>query len=67
MVALDIETVSGEEMEDGGFPPWPTHMPVVASLLTADRDAYGEWQFAMQSVRFGEDEEALERVKVLSD
>ena len=65
VVALDIETVSGEEMEDGAFPPWPTHMPVVASLLTADRDAHGEWQFALKSVRFGEDEDALERINEL--
>ena len=40
---LDVETVSGEEMEDGGFPPWPTHSPVICSILTADYDKYGVW------------------------
>lgn len=62
---LDIETVSGEEMEDGGFPPWPTHTPVVASVLTADLDAHGIWHFAMESMRFGEDDEPLERIDQL--
>lgn len=62
IVALDIETVSGEEMDDGAFPPWATHMPVVASMLTADKDGHGEWHFALESVRFGEDDEALERI-----
>lgn len=65
LAILDIETISGEEMEDGGFPPWATHTPVVASILTADRDAHGEWQFALESVRFGEDEAPLDRINEL--
>jgi len=65
LCVLDIETISGEEMEDGGFPPWPTHSPVVASILTADRNAHGVWKFALESVRFGEDEESLERIDEL--
>lgn len=62
---LDIETVSGEEMEDGGFPPWPTHTPVVASVLTADFDAHGIWHFSIESLRFGEDEDPLQRIDEL--
>ena len=65
IIALDIETVSGEEMEDGAFPPWATHTPVVASMLSADRDAHGEWHFKLESVRFGEDEEPLKRIDEL--
>jgi len=62
---LDIETISGEKMEDGGFPPWPTHTPVVASILTAEYDAHGIWHFAIESLRFGEDEGSLERIDEL--
>ena len=65
LAVLDIETISGEEMEDGGFPLWPTHTPVVASVLTADRDAHGMWRFAIESMRFGEDEAPLERIDEL--
>lgn len=65
LCVIDIETISCEEMKNGGFPPWPTHMPVVASMLTADRDAYGEWKFALASVRFGEDEDPLKRIDEL--
>lgn len=62
---LDIETISGEEMEDGAFPPWPTHSPVIASVLTADLDAHGIWNFAIESLRFGEDEAPLNRIDEL--
>lgn len=65
LVSLDIETISGEEMEDGAFPPWCTHFPVVASMLTADLDTHGEWHFALESVRFGEDDQPLERIDQL--
>lgn len=65
LAVLDIETISGEEMEDGGFPPWPTHTPVVASILTADRDAHGEWAFAIKSIRFGEHEHPFRRLDEL--
>ena len=65
LAVLDIETISGEEMEDGGFPPWTTHTPVVASVLTADYDAHGMWHFAIESMRFGEDEKPLERIDEL--
>ena len=62
---LDIETISGQEPEDGGFPPWATHTSVVASVLTCDRDCYDEWQFEMTSIRFCEDVEPLERLESL--
>ncbi|HEX8533834.1 MAG TPA: hypothetical protein VF662_06670 [Allosphingosinicella sp.] len=65
LCALDIETVSSEQMEDGGFPPWPTHRCVVASMLTADLDHYGEWAFAVESVMFEEDPRALDRIDEL--
>lgn len=62
---LDIETISSEQMEDGSFPPWPTHTCVVASILTADLDHHGEWAFALESIRFEEDPRALERIDEL--
>lgn len=65
LCALDIETISSVVMEDGGFPPWPTHKTVVASMLTADLDHYGEWAFAVESVRFEDNPNALERVDEL--
>ena len=65
LAVLDIETISGEEMPDGSFPPWPTHSPVVASVLTCDRNLYDEWQFEMTSIRFCEDEEPFEKLEQL--
>ena len=65
LCVIDIETVSCEQPEDGSFPPWPTHLPVVASLLTADFDHSGRWAFALESIRFEEDEGALERINEL--
>ncbi len=61
----DIETISGEEVENGGFPPWASHIPVVVSVLTADRNLHGEWKFELASIRFGEDEEPFERIEGL--
>jgi hypothetical protein len=65
LVALDIETVSGEEMLDGAFPPWPTHSPIAASMLSADRNTSGEWIFGLETVRFVEDDDPLERIEEL--
>lgn len=65
LACLDIETISGEEMPDGGFPPWCTHVPIVASILIADRDRDGLWSFAIESVRFGEDDQPMERIEEL--
>lgn len=60
---LDIETISGEEMEDGSFPPWASHTPVVASILTADCNIYNEWQFELASIRFGEDDNPFGQIE----
>jgi hypothetical protein len=62
---LDIETVSKEVMEDSSFPPWPSHQPVVASLLTADYDHHGEWAFALETLRFDDIPAALSRIDQL--
>lgn len=64
IVVIDIETISSETQEDGSFPPWPTHTPIVVSLLTADRDKEGCWTFDLQSVAIAETEveDALELV-----
>ena len=65
LAVLDIEAISGEQPEDGSFPPWPTFTPVVASVLQADLDHYGEWHFELHAIRFGEDERPLERLNEL--
>lgn len=65
VVVIDIETVSGEEMPDGGFPPWCTHRPVVLSALTCDLDKFGEWQFELTSILFGDDREPFEKLERL--
>lgn len=67
LAVLDIETISGEEMPDGGFPPWCSHTPVICSILTADRGRDGEWQFGLETIRFGEDESPFERIDELLD
>lgn len=65
LAVLDIETISGEEMPDGGFPPWPTHTPIVCSILTASRDRHGEWTFNLESVCFNESQAPLQRIDAL--
>jgi len=64
LAVLDIETVAATT-EDNSFPPWPTHRPVVASVLTADRRRYGQWQFELESVTFDDGRCAIERVSHL--
>lgn len=65
LAVLDIETIA-PPVADNGFPPWPTHTPVVASILTADRERYGQWRFALESVDFLLDPAiAIERVSYL--
>lgn len=67
LAVLDIETLSPDQ-PDGGFPPWPTHLPVVASILIAERRLYGEWHFQIESVPFDEDEAAaIDRIETLLD
>jgi Predicted 3'-5' exonuclease related to the exonuclease domain of PolB len=64
LCVLDIETLA-PEAPSGGFPPWPTHRPIVASLLVADQAAYGQWQFAIESVEFGDEAVAIRRIDEL--
>jgi|LakMenEpi03Aug12_release.lakeMendotaPanAssembly.Ray.scaffolds.fasta_scaffold256129_2 hypothetical protein len=65
LAVIDIETIA-PPVEDNGFPPWPTHSPLVASVLTASLERYGEWRFAIESVDFQFDEAAaIERVSHL--
>jgi hypothetical protein len=65
LAVIDIETISSEVMENGAFPPWPTPCAVIASILTADYDTHGMWHFAIESVRFMEDRQPLERIDEL--
>lgn len=65
LAVLDIEAISGEQLEDGSFPPWPTFTPVVASVLQANLDNHGEWHFHLHAIRFGEDEQPLEKLDEL--
>lgn len=65
LAVLDIESIA-PPVADDGFPPWPTHTPVVASILTADWERYGQWRFALESVDFLPDPAtAIERVSHL--
>ena len=66
LACLDIETLAPPR-PDGGFPPWPLHRPLVASVLCADQAAYGEWQFAIESVRFDDERTAVKRIDELLD
>lgn len=63
IAVLDIETVSPSLQK--GFPPWPTHVPQVASILTADQAAYGEWQFTIESITFEDERAAIVRIDEL--
>jgi 3'-5' exonuclease len=51
VAVLDIETiVPGPTREGGGFPKWPLHRPIVASLLTARENSYGQWDFSLDNI-----------------
>lgn len=64
IAVLDIETLA-PPAPSGGFPPWPTHRPLVASVLSADQVQYGQWQFAVESVEFGDERAGLSRIDEL--
>ncbi len=51
IAVLDIETIAPPVAENA-FPPWPVHEPVVASILTATGERYGQWHFTLESVDF---------------
>lgn len=61
---LDIETLA-PDAPNGGFPPWPTHRPIVASMLVADQVEYGQWQFAIESIEFVDERAAILRIDEL--
>lgn len=63
---IDVETLA-PRAPAGGFPPWPTHRPVCASLLTADQVPYGRWEFAIESVKFDDERAAIARIDQLMD
>lgn len=65
IAVLDIEAIGAEQPEDGSFPPWPTFTPILASVLQADRNSYGEWSFNLETVRFCEDEQPFGRLDEL--
>jgi predicted PolB exonuclease-like 3'-5' exonuclease len=64
LCVLDVETLA-PAAQDGGFPPWPVHRPIVASLLVADQISYGQWKFAIESVEFDDDQAAIRRIDEL--
>lgn len=61
---LDLETLAPTP-PDGGFPPWPLHRPLVASLLVADQVPYGQWKFAIESLEFADERAAIGRIDEL--
>jgi len=64
VASLDIETLAPPALDDK-FPPWPTHRPIVASVLTADQAAYGEWTFGLESITFDDERVAIMRINEL--
>ena len=64
LCVLDIETLAPPS-PSGGFPPWPVHRPLVASLLIAEQVPYGQWKFAIESVEFDDDQAAIARIDKL--
>ena len=65
LAVFDIETLA-PPVPDGGFPPWPLHSIVVASVLQCDFERYGQWRFNLESVTFEDDPAvAIERVSYL--
>ncbi|MDQ3082431.1 MAG: hypothetical protein M3R07_09495, partial [Gemmatimonadota bacterium] len=64
LAVLDCETLAPPS-PGGGFPPWPTHRPIVTSILVADQVQYGQWQFAVESVDFHNERSAISRIDEL--
>lgn len=64
VAVLDIETLA-PPAPNGGFPPWPTHRPLIASVLTADQVQYGEWKFGLESIEFDDEPAAIHRIDEL--
>lgn len=62
---LDLETIVPNADPDGGFPPWPRHEIVCASILQADLERYNEWRFTLNTVDFSSGSDALQEVDEL--
>lgn len=48
VLAYDIETIS-PQLEDGSFPPWPTHQPVAIGFAEAAQVG-GQWTFDLDAL-----------------
>lgn len=48
ILAYDIETIA-PPVEDGSFPPWPTHMPIALGFAEATQFG-GNWTFAIDAM-----------------
>lgn len=48
ILAYDIETIS-PQLEDGSFPPWPTHQPVAVGFAEATQVG-GQWTFEIDAL-----------------
>lgn len=51
LAVLDLMRIAPPTAE-GSAPPWPTQEPVLASILTATRERYGQWHFTLNSIDF---------------
>jgi len=51
IAVLDIETYA-PDFEGEGFPAWPMHKPICASVLVADRDELGVVSFGLKTIMF---------------
>lgn len=49
VVVFDVESIVDETVDDGSFPKWPLHRPVVASFLKASLDDH-RYRFRMTSI-----------------
>lgn len=65
LAVIDIETTAPPPPDGQSFPPWPLHEPVVASILLATSQRYGQWQFELETISFGDGKAATERVSHL--
>jgi len=65
IVVVDIETYA-PDFEGEGFPAWPLHQPICASVLTADHDPIGVVSFSLTTIMFPEREtEAFSELELL--
>jgi len=58
VVAIDIETIVPNPPTGEGFPKWPLHRPVVASILTARAVGDGRYDFQLENVTYDDTDPA---------